>query len=220
MRWLAALPAAIGMIATAGCDFFQAGSALRQSQVEYLPAGGETVAEESAETLTVFFEARGNGADLVRAKAVGDETVWISTDLASLTERQGIITATQGLGTDLVTIETPPPSAWRDLPADRRVPAIHRYFSDAQGSWMRGYACEVSPARSVTIPMGDTIQTALETNVSCRNSDQAFENTYWQDRNGRMIQSRQWLGDQLGYANFGHPVPGNTRQAAAPGDTQ
>jgi hypothetical protein len=220
MKHLLAVPAIVGIIATAGCDLSDAGSLLGPGGVNNSAVGGQTGAEETSDTLTVFFEASGSGALLSRAKATGNGTVWTSEDLASLTERDGIVVGTQGLTTDLVSIETPSPATWDTLTPPRAVPAIHRHFSDSEGPWMRAYMCDVSPTRTVSLPVGDSIETVWETNLSCRNSDQSYEDTFWRDRTGKVVLARQWLGEQLGYVNLQYPWHGNTRQAADPGDEQ
>lgn len=222
MRAQVLLPVLVGIIATSGCDLSAPGSAGNVRQVIIDPTSGQTGpgAQTPPPRLAVVFEQSGNGGVLSPAKTIGDETVWVSDDLASLTDRQGIVVSAQGVGSDLVSVETPSPAAWDSLPAPRIVPVIHRHFSDARGPWIRTYLCEVSPTQTMSVPRDGRIETARETRLSCRNADHSFENAYWRDRYGNMLQSRQWLGDQIGYASLQFPVRHGTAQTHAPGDLQ
>ncbi|WP_068110545.1 YjbF family lipoprotein [Tropicimonas marinistellae] len=214
------LTAVVCILATTGCDFSALGSKPASGQVII-----ETTSVEAEETiqrqkLAVAFEQYGASALLSPVKIYGDETVWLTDDMVNLTERQGVVIATQGLGSDIVSIDAELPSAWDDLPTPRVTTVIHRYFSDSTGLRIRGYVCEISAPATVSHPRNGVIEQGVETRVACRNADTTFENYYWRDRQGRMIQSRQWLGSQLGYANLRHPDPQHTSQADATGDQE
>jgi len=127
----------------------------------------------------------------------GNAVTWTSADAISLTLRDGIVVATRGLGDDLISAAVPALAAvYQGQGLEQR-----RLYSLEGGDTevMRPYDCSLSVKGTESLVLygiGYTVRHVVE---ACRGPAGTFQNDYWMEVGGKMRQSRQWIGEQVGF---------------------
>lgn len=117
-----------------------------------------------------------------------------------ITLDQGFLTATRGMGGDLMSSEQSrviPP-----MVLARREGAVERTFRHLDGDdrlVAQRFVCRVENRGPREIPVlgGTTARTTFMAEI-CLSETGALRNLYWVGQDGRLVQSRQWAGDWLG----------------------
>lgn len=157
----------------------------------------------TAPTLLVELPERGSVATLALAGDNAGVLSWLSGDGIGISQRAGVLSATRGLGRDLMSadIEEPLAQIQGRAPAGRAV-RVHRYFDTENQTFARSFVCSYSPPRPEVIEIVEQRFRTRRVDESCRTSDGSFENSYWLGRDGTMWKSRQWVSPEVGYALF------------------
>ena len=161
--------------------------------------GGASAAEHDAPRLLVGIEARQSVAVLSPVGLNGPFRTWSTPDRQTLTLRDGLIVATRGLGDDLMSSES---GAVRSAMAEGAAayPRVYRWLD---GAWReRAIRAHCSAQRgsqeTITLASGRTFA-ATRVDERCLFSFGGVENTYWLDRNGTLLRSRQWVSPVVGW---------------------
>ncbi len=129
----------------------------------------------------------------------GPYVTWTSLSRQTVTLKHGILTATRGLGDDLMNAEVDSVSA---LIHTRRAGEANRvmYFLDGESKTYRlVFRCTVSPGQLDKLALGKNRITARRVSEACAADDLSFQNTYWVGSDGWIWQSRQWVSPGVGY---------------------
>ena len=159
----------------------------------------ESLARTSKPLTIVVVENRNSIAILTQIENNGAYRTWASADRRSVTTTRGIITATRGLGFDLMSADV---SNSLPLIKARRSGATNRTlrFLDGENQTIATtYACNTKVGGSLTIAIGEVKSPAQTVTETCRAGSVSFENTYQVSPSGYVLQSRQWLGPNIGY---------------------
>lgn len=123
-------------------------------------------------------------AIMAMAAENGDVRTYLGTDGISFSLRSGVLVASRGLGTDLMSAEVS-----QVLPRIRagsgQAVRAHRYLNGENQLVVREYRCTYSRAG------GEVIE-------ACSGEDASFENRYVLDRAGKIVISVQWVSPLLG----------------------
>lgn len=123
---------------------------------------------------------------------------WRTADGVSLSFAEGVLTATRGLGFDLMSADT---AGTRAALAGRSTGPYERFvsFLDGEGrTYFRTLVCTMSAPVPERI---DNIGLAVDTRrhaEHCRSTSDDVTNLYWTGPDGTMWRSRQWIGPDLG----------------------
>ncbi|SDK67930.1 YjbF family lipoprotein [Aliiruegeria lutimaris] len=170
--------------------------------------GGQAGTPHSeAPQIAAILESRDGGAVLRQVARNGDVTTWRSAGGDTLSLEDGIIVATQSLTPDILSVEGLFPSRWRSMARPLETTRLHRHVDGEEKVVIRGYQCEISQGVSDIVTIAGKSRPVSRTDESCFNADQSFTNSYWLDNSGELVQSRQWLGDDLGYIRLQHRYP-------------
>jgi len=148
---------------------------------------------KKTETTTVLRQIESNGAYRTWA-AYG------SSDRRSLTTKGGLITATRGLGFDLMSSDV---SGVLPLITGRRngtAKRIQRYLNGENIIYEIVADCSVSRGPARAFKIGSTSQNATEMVVNCKAPEHEFTNTYLVSGKGQIVQAQQWLSPFYGHA--------------------
>ncbi len=146
-------------------------------------------------------ENRDSFAMLAQVGANKNYRTWASADRRTLITTRGVITATRGLGFDLmsadVSLSQPTVSARRSGATQRTL----RFLDGENQTVEAAFSCNTKVSGSQTIAIGEVrshVTTVVET-CHADAGEQTFENTYQVSPSGYALQSRQWVGPQNGY---------------------
>ncbi len=152
-----------------------------------------------APRMEVSFLGNGKqGLMVLEATRDGVET-WRSADGATLILQRGMIRGTRGFGEGLMATDVSQSLSkvlrGGEGPANR----FHSYLTGNDEIVTRSYRCTIRNRGMRSLDLGGrSVRTRLMSET-CRNVDQEFENLYWVTGDGgRIVQSRQWIGDFLG----------------------
>ncbi len=162
-----------------------------------------------------------NGLAMIRARLETDEKASILTAFSvnngyvtfanstrqSINLRGGLITATRGIGQDLLSVihSANDPVATQTLP-DLWPESYRRGYRFA-GKGPEGdvltFACNVRRLPATTIEIVEISYDTVEFRESCVAPDRSFTNTYFAEvETGQIWKSRQWVGAELGYISL------------------
>ncbi len=149
----------------------------------------ELVTNETSKAWAIMLQLEQNG---------GYETFG-SADRRSVTMRNGIITATRGLGGDLMSSDI---SQVAPLISGRRAgqgTRVMRFLNGEDQTVEIRFACTVTPGKSVPVKAGMLDTSARAVTETCRAEGREITNTYLVDTRGRSVSARQWVGSTPGY---------------------
>ena len=144
---------------------------------------------ENRNSFTFLTEVANNGA----------YSTWGSPDRRTISEKNGVVTATRGLGADLMSAEVSNSLA---LIVNRRsgnASRTHVYLNGENQEQIMQLTCSIKVLGAESIAIGEISGTVTVLDEECSGPNVAFENTYKVTPSGRIVQSRQWLGPVNGY---------------------
>lgn len=166
-------------------------------------AGSDPVAAALAATdqpLILFFvEKRGARAPMTKIATNGAYETWSTKDRRTLTLRNGFLTASRGIGDDLMSTE--------DAAVERLVLArqegqarrIQRFINGAGTGYEIVADCTVTRGESRDYALGEINTRTFEMVENCVAPEGKFENSYQLDGSGRVLSARQWMSPSNGY---------------------
>ncbi|WP_238366345.1 YjbF family lipoprotein [Mesobacterium pallidum] len=164
---------------------------------------GEQVAQTLANTdqpvALVNLEASQLTALLIRIEQNGRYDTYGSSDRRTVTFKDGMITASRGLGGDLMSASLDGSLA---LVSARRAGSAVRQMRFLDGEdqiFAYEFTCTVTD--NGTQPMPGSGKPTRKMTESCGGDLRSFENSYYLDGAGDIVASRQWMGPVLGYVN-------------------
>lgn len=128
----------------------------------------------------------------------GVET-WSSVDNRTVAFRQGMITATRGLGGDLIAAETPPLAR---VASGTGTFVRTLVILDGEDRPVRSrYLCEYATVGAEDLVIVQRRHATRRVQESCSGDSGRFVNDHW-FQGGTLRQSRQWAGPHLGYITY------------------
>jgi len=115
---------------------------------------------------------------------------------------EGMVTATRGLGNDLMSADLATATA---VVRSRQAGEASRVMRFLDGEWQtvsRRFECSVTLGDTVRVTFGEVDTSAVSVVEACTGDGVSFSNLYAVSPGGDIVQSRQWLGDGLGYVQI------------------
>lgn len=159
----------------------------------------EALARAGAPTLIAQIENRAARGTLVEVQSREGVTAYLSAGGSLITLDRGFLTATRGLGGDLMSSEQarviPMVLAGREGAAER----TFRHLDGDDRLVSERFVCRVENRgrREIIARDGRTVQTSLMAEI-CLSETGELRNLYWVGGDGHLVQSRQWAGALLG----------------------
>jgi len=116
--------------------------------------------------------------------------------------REGMITATRGLGGDLMSSEEDALFSRVRARAQGTVSYDQRFLTPEDVTIVRRYACQVTTGGTIPVTGGLVNTTGQVVTAACTAADGVspdFTNTYAVSQDGYVLSARQWAGPTIGY---------------------
>lgn len=153
----------------------------------------------------ISFDKNQTVALLRQIETNGPYRTWASygsSERRSVTTRAGVVTATRGLGFDLMSSSV---NGLLDMVTERRDGIERQLLRHLDGENIieetEAY-CAFTPDGTEPYSRGTLRQTTTRIDVFCKIDDGRFLNHYLVNEAGRIVEARQWLGPDLGFATF------------------
>ena len=125
----------------------------------------------------------------------GPIRTWASTVYQTVSMNDGVLVATRGFGSDLMSAVAP--SVSQISSGTGFFHRVYYYLDGADQTQRIDFDCNFSVAGSEAIDLYGKGYTAWRVNESCANPDTKFENAYWFDGSGKLRQSDQFVSVQV-----------------------
>ncbi len=143
------------------------------------------------ESIRAELVAQGRAGVFFRTAGNGDYISWRAPDGSGLVTLHGLLSATFGLGFDLISADVSDIAARLRDGASGDATRVHRYLDGENQILARAFMCEVTIASA---PAG-----RRRVSETCVGADRTFENSYVLDGQGRIVTSSQWVGPEIGH---------------------
>lgn len=166
------------------------------NSAELQAAIAQTLSATSAPLIAVALKTRKVATVMQQIETNGPYETYGSPDRRSLTLRGELLTATRGLGNDILSADV---EAVRPLITGRingQAKRVHRYLDGENLTVALDLTCITTVGRDVSAPIGGAATEVAET---CTTLETTFTNTYLVSPGGRILQSRQWISPLNGY---------------------
>ncbi|MFU1478141.1 YjbF family lipoprotein [Roseovarius sp. C7] len=137
-----------------------------------------------------------------RIEENGPYATYATANRRSLTLRNGMVTATRGLGSDLMSSDVT--EALRLVSARRagQVTRTQRHLDGENLTVTTQARCTISPGSQSQMAVGEIKATVTTVTESCASDERQFKNVYQVDGAGRVLGSKQWIGPDRGYLSI------------------
>ena len=155
--------------------------------------------DSGAASMTISLEER-EVAGVVQLRARnGKYTSWLSSDNSLIVTQDGVVTATRGLGDDLMGSEVDAVVRAVGAQSPTSLTRQHKYLDGEDRIATRSFTCEVTSRGARSISFGGKSYATTLLQERCADAKDSFQNLYWMDRSGRgIVQSRQWISPEIG----------------------
>ena len=136
--------------------------------------------------------SRGIKFPLQQLDAQGDIRLWAAGDGAQVALRDGMLIATRGFGMDLMSADVPSVAG---LAGDHG--RIMHYLDGTDTPIRRNYRCSTS-----ALAADDKMPNTTHLREVCISDAGKITNDYWVSAGNRLVKSRQWVSQGVGYAIF------------------
>jgi hypothetical protein len=122
----------------------------------------------------------------------------------TLTVNRGIVTATRGLGGDLMSSDISASGALVSARKAGTATKVMRFLDGEDQTIEAPFSCTISIGKTETVTSGHITRPLTQVKEACTYATLGFTNHYLVDRDGTAIASRQWIGRVNGYATFSY----------------
>lgn len=133
----------------------------------------------------------------------GPHITWASygsSERRSATTQNGVLSATRGLGNDLMSSRLAP---LLDVVARREdgVATIRQRYLDGENKTVTLVSdCEITRGDTETLDVGGRAIPVVRMRAQCWQPERGVDNSYLVDDAGRILESRHWVGPTMGYS--------------------
>jgi len=152
-------------------------------------------------------EGTGSVAVLRVIETNGPHTTWAAwgtSERRSVSTRGGVITSTRGLGTDLMSSSINGLLSMLSRREDGIESQILRHLDGENQIEETQAYCAFTPDGRQNYTAGALRLQATRIDVYCKYDSGTFSNYYLVSQSGRIVESRTWLGEGLGYFTLSH----------------
>ena len=132
----------------------------------------------------------------------GDYVTFGTGDRRSVTLKHGVLTATRGLGHDLMSAEVDEVTRLIRSRTEGAARRVNRYLDGENLTRPISPWCQIKLDGASNVDLGGSASGTVTVLESCAADGLAFQNIYRVTPNGRIVQSRQWLSPLNGYVTI------------------
>lgn len=145
--------------------------------------------------------SRKASASMVVSGRNNDYVTWIAGDGISLTFHNGLLTATRGIGGDLMASDIAQSDVALRAGGGNAV-RVHRYIDAENHIRLLQFTCQLRRIGFEPIDLISRQITATVTEETCQADTVAFTNRYWTEPAGNIVKSEQWINPEVGYVDL------------------
>lgn len=138
-------------------------------------------------------------AVIVQIEQNGPYRTYTTASRQTLTFRQGLVTATRGLGNDMMSASVSDSLALISARKPGTAKRVLRYLDGANNVITYQFDCEMYMTGAARVQQGEVSANAVEMTENCFGRTQKFTNTYLVDGSGMILSSQQWISPIQGY---------------------
>ncbi|MBV2359353.1 YjbF family lipoprotein [Thalassococcus sp. CAU 1522] len=160
---------------------------------------GRALAATDAPIIMLQIESRKSQTLLIEIERNGPYRTFATSARQSVVIRNGLVTATRGLGGDLMSSEE---DALLEMVRGRKhgvVRYTQRYLTPEDVTEAIDYDCLVKSEGTTSVPTTAGPRTATEMQAICESDGRVRTMTFLVDGNGNILSARQWLGETTGF---------------------
>lgn len=125
----------------------------------------------------------------------GSYRTYVTPANQSFTFQGGILTATRGIGLDLMALEYQ-----QDAPVGTTTPRVHKYLTAENHIGEMSLTCSLSAEGVEQVEILEKTYSLARFDEICRGKSRAFKNSYWRNLNtGAIWKSHQWINSAAGH---------------------
>lgn len=165
----------------------------------------EALARTAGPLAIVIFKSRKAATVIRQIESNGDYRTWSTwgvKERRTVTTKHGVITATRGLGFDLMSSDIDALLALVQRRQEGTVSYVMRFLDGNHTIKEETATCEIKRGDEQFVEIGEIRQPALQMFASCVSPERQFVNLYIVNGAGRVLQTRQWTGPSLGFASL------------------
>ncbi|RFP88228.1 hypothetical protein DZK27_09045 [Rhodobacteraceae bacterium 63075] len=182
---------ALGLLS--GCDNVGESLGLTGQVQRVSPA---PITSERLEVMLPKAGARAVLAPVARREGV---TVLQTLDGITLSFDRGVLTATRGLGEDLMSSDVSGTLKMVKLGSGGEFYRVIRSYLDGEDQTrFPAYQCRKEHETKQQVEIGDDALTLTRLEEVCVSPDHRYTNTYWVDDTGDIVKSQQWVSSGVG----------------------
>ena len=150
--------------------------------------------------LRIDLPTRRARAYLVMVATTGPVVTWSTTDGTTVSLRDGLLIQTRGLGVDLMSAAVP---AVADLArGSGTVRATYYHLDGDDQTIAQDVTCTLADRGREEVTITEIRYPLHHVAALCSGAGASFTNDYWFDSRRKIRQSRQWVGEEVGYADI------------------
>lgn len=158
----------------------------------------EVLASLPGSVMLIELPQRDVQAGVIRVTQNGSNVTWAAQDGVTVAFDSGVVSATRGLGSDLMSADLS--DVVRAVYGGGGTAVrVHRYLDGEDQAFARSLVCQYQSAPGQTATVLNGSYTATLVQETCSSTDLTVKNSYWIDASGVMRKSRQWVGPDIGY---------------------
>ncbi|QFT48698.1 hypothetical protein FIU97_19080 (plasmid) [Roseivivax sp. THAF40] len=161
----------------------------------------EVVATVDNELLYIGVEGLSTESTVQPAERIDGVINWRTVDNSSeIATRNGLIVATRSLGNDLMSADVAGSvAALQGRDGGEYYPRFHTLLDGEYQPQFTSYQCIIENREAEPLAILDRTYSAIRLDEVCTTPGKTVTNTYWVDRDGGMLRSRQWIGEDVQY---------------------
>lgn len=160
----------------------------------------QTLAATDLPVIHLRIVERNSEALALEIERNGAHRTYATAERQAIVLRDGMITATRGLGGDLMSVEEDRLLSLVRGRSAGQATYVQRFLTPEDITKTISYRCNVEPDKRVEAAQGTLRASGTEMLAACTSETGApFVDYYVVDGSGEIIASRQWLGETTGY---------------------
>ncbi len=129
----------------------------------------------------------------------GSVVTWKTVDLRAFAFDRGVLTATRGYGDDLMSTLSDPSITLITARRTGRATRVNHYLGGLGQTVALTMTCDITRGERLHLKVGEIDTMTTHMVETCTRDSLTVRNQYWVDARGKILKSRQWIGQRLGY---------------------
>ncbi|MCA0940254.1 YjbF family lipoprotein [Salipiger pacificus] len=159
-----------------------------------------TLAATDLPVIRLRIEERKSEAVAFEIERNGEHRTYGTSSRQAIVLRHGMITATRGLGGDLMSVEEDALLRLVRARSAGQARYVQRFLTPEDVTEVLAYSCTVTPQQQVEVTPGVS---GMAVRAACSSETEPdFADVYIVDAGGEILGARQWLGETTGYVTL------------------